>query len=112
MILRGYEQASRISEPSEQISAGYQTPLDKFPRFVALFWKNFSGISDPTEQLSMNYVTAVMHMGSIYKEKFQRMTICATFRRLKLLAPLFCLPKITLRLMQVLALLSYQILIP
>jgi hypothetical protein len=36
MVLRGHKQASRVSDPSEQISAGYQTPLTKFPWRIIL----------------------------------------------------------------------------
>jgi hypothetical protein len=34
IVLRGREQASGVSDPSTQISAGSHTPLNKFPRGI------------------------------------------------------------------------------
>jgi hypothetical protein len=59
LILRGHEQASGVSYPSKQISAGYHIPQNKFLRGIIPLGTNFCGVSDRSKQISAGYHTPI-----------------------------------------------------
>ncbi len=59
LILRGHEQASGVSYPSKQISAGYQTLQNNFLRGIIPLGTNFCGVSDRSKQFFTGYHTPI-----------------------------------------------------
>jgi hypothetical protein len=52
IVLRGPEQVCGISDPSKQISAGYQIPLKNFRWISGPFNQNFAGYNTPQKKFS------------------------------------------------------------
>ncbi len=74
MILRGHEQAFGASRPSKQISARYQTCLNKFLWVLKQFSENFRGVWYPSEETSadlINYFCSIRPQRR-YSESLQK----------------------------------------